>query len=417
MAAFFINVTDPPYNATGNGTTDDTAAVQAAINAASVNGGMVVFPPGTYAVSNLTISPGVNGSRGVQLRGASYFASSIKRTATANTILGGIMLDIAAHSVQLSDLRFEDYAYDGINPSPLVRFVNVNDYDVSRCWFFAGEIQLQCYFGDQSRVHGCVIEASRRHGLHFLGSGNSRVQGNVFYRSGSLTVDNPNNASIKIEAVTGHSAPGNYSISGNYFLFSQLGHFIQATTAVGIAITGNFFRLAGIYNEGAYDEINLVDCDRVAIAGNVSTTGGDPIDPVSRVSRWVVKIDSNCSKVRIGDNSFEPALSGTIDDAAADTYISASIDGNGPRKTLNATQSWTPPLLYPGTGAWTSVTVTGARPGDNVTASWVPLGSGAFLLTANVAANDTVNVTLFNGTPNAYQGPAGDLVVTVWKKA
>lgn len=36
------------YGATGNGTTDDTAAVQAAITAAQTQGGTVYFPAGKY---------------------------------------------------------------------------------------------------------------------------------------------------------------------------------------------------------------------------------------------------------------------------------------------------------------------------------------------------------------------------------
>lgn len=43
------NVMD--YGATGNGTTDDTKAVQAATNAASLVGGVVYFPPNTYALN------------------------------------------------------------------------------------------------------------------------------------------------------------------------------------------------------------------------------------------------------------------------------------------------------------------------------------------------------------------------------
>jgi hypothetical protein len=45
----FFNVKKPPYNATGDGATDDTAAIQAAINAcATAGGGTVFFPIGVY---------------------------------------------------------------------------------------------------------------------------------------------------------------------------------------------------------------------------------------------------------------------------------------------------------------------------------------------------------------------------------
>lgn len=53
-------VTDPAYGATGNGSADDTAAVQAAINAAAANtglGGRVWFPAGQYLItSTLTVT-------------------------------------------------------------------------------------------------------------------------------------------------------------------------------------------------------------------------------------------------------------------------------------------------------------------------------------------------------------------------
>ena len=50
-----INVKD--FGAVGNGTTDDTAAVQAAITyAQSINGGVIYFPPAVYAGGMITIS-------------------------------------------------------------------------------------------------------------------------------------------------------------------------------------------------------------------------------------------------------------------------------------------------------------------------------------------------------------------------
>lgn len=51
-----LNVKASPYNAKGDGTTDDTAAVQAALNAADTAGGSTVyFPHGNYLVGPLTV--------------------------------------------------------------------------------------------------------------------------------------------------------------------------------------------------------------------------------------------------------------------------------------------------------------------------------------------------------------------------
>ena len=51
------NVMDPAYGATGDGTTNDTAAVQSAINACeAVGGGIVFFPPGAYLCDPLTVN-------------------------------------------------------------------------------------------------------------------------------------------------------------------------------------------------------------------------------------------------------------------------------------------------------------------------------------------------------------------------
>lgn len=73
-AAKVFNVTDPAYGATGDGVTDDTAAIQAAIDAAeAAGGGRVVFPDGTYRISDTLIID----SDGVSLEGVGVTASTI----------------------------------------------------------------------------------------------------------------------------------------------------------------------------------------------------------------------------------------------------------------------------------------------------------------------------------------------------
>lgn len=62
--ADWINVKAAPYNAIGNGTTDDTTAIRNAITAAGI-GGVVYFPKGIYRISGTLDLP-----RGVTLMGS-----------------------------------------------------------------------------------------------------------------------------------------------------------------------------------------------------------------------------------------------------------------------------------------------------------------------------------------------------------
>jgi hypothetical protein len=52
-----VHVTRPPYNAKGDGVTDDTAALQQAINENTGHGRILYFPPGTYLVSDTLTWP------------------------------------------------------------------------------------------------------------------------------------------------------------------------------------------------------------------------------------------------------------------------------------------------------------------------------------------------------------------------
>jgi FlaG/FlaF family flagellin (archaellin) len=71
--SYEVDVTQAPYNATGDGATDDRAAIQAAINAViAAGGGTLYFPPGTYKVGRNGANAfclDLNGCRNVAFRG------------------------------------------------------------------------------------------------------------------------------------------------------------------------------------------------------------------------------------------------------------------------------------------------------------------------------------------------------------
>jgi parallel beta-helix repeat protein len=98
-----INVKDSRFGATGDGSTDDTAAIQQALDEAD-DGGVVFFPPGTYLVGSAGASI-LTGSDGVTLAGAGATASTI-RVAPGSAATRVLNLSRASDS-GVRDLGFE----------------------------------------------------------------------------------------------------------------------------------------------------------------------------------------------------------------------------------------------------------------------------------------------------------------------
>lgn len=100
-----FNVKDPLFDAQGDNSTNDTAAIQAAIDAAEAVGGVVFIPEGIYRIDGLTISDTVS------IRGAGKFRSILR-------MRGG-----ASHGITLSagnaaaDILIEHIGLEGIYPT------------------------------------------------------------------------------------------------------------------------------------------------------------------------------------------------------------------------------------------------------------------------------------------------------------
>lgn len=137
------------HGAKGDGATDDTAAVQAAIAVAASAKGTVLFSPGTYVVSNLTLATGVS------LRGP----GSTLRFKTGST---GYMLTGASKT----DITVSDITLDGGDTTTYL----VGTAAGNRSGINIGTCQ-------RINIAGCYIKGFTNHGIHIDNTGSNAGYG------------------------------------------------------------------------------------------------------------------------------------------------------------------------------------------------------------------------------------------------
>lgn len=156
-----VNVRDPQFGATGNGVTDDTVAIQAAINYAQTHGyAEVWFPPRDAAASYIITAPLVI-TKPVRLRGAG--ANAVQIIAPAGSFaIGQYMLDINCLAVDNVEhisvegltlrsldgvpngIRMMNVGYSGLTDVRVRDVANGLDFDGTRC-FSNTFIRFICY--------------------------------------------------------------------------------------------------------------------------------------------------------------------------------------------------------------------------------------------------------------------------------
>lgn len=296
-SAILINVKD--FEVKGDGQTDDTAALQAAIDETADRGGGVVFiPVGTYLVDP---SKGLNLKSDIKLQGAG--AASVFKVADGKNVSGNIMRVEARQRVVL-----RDFTIDGNNAHQSgstnyglyiaqsldcqlhgVRVTNtsgtgIHVYDSSGCVVRDCLSQNNTYHGfEAEQIQGCVYQGNRGsqnqlHGLLISPGevGGQGSRGNSFIGN---TFDHNKQYGIAANAANGDTSPwlctGNliqgcvisdnggyglaiykqdtFTIQGNYLAHNQyMGIYLaqsQNNTVIGNTLLENAQQGSNTYDE------------------------------------------------------------------------------------------------------------------------------------------------------------------------
>lgn len=241
------------YGATGNGVTNDRAAIQAAINAVPSTGGIVWFPSGTYVITTaLTLKSGVT------LAGVGINASIIKQTSTSADALSGVDVN----TVTIRDLQIQGPGSGTGNGLVLTRSVQANVRYIR-----LDNVYIRLFGVDGIAISNCIVssfnqvvaENNGRHGFYLYGviagaAGTSVALDACFANTNTTTGFNLYN--MAYTALTGCASEGhptNYLIDTcQSVALVGCGSEAMASGGTGYKLTGGF----GLALVGCWDLTN-----------------------------------------------------------------------------------------------------------------------------------------------------------------
>ena len=442
------------FGAAGDGRTDDTAAIQAALDTAhAAGGGTVRIPAGTYSTRTLTlyskvhlIGMGIEATilklregthddlirshefaklTGTNRTGGIYNASVRDLTLDGNRARNtrGCGLRLYGFGYLLHDLRIRQCSQAGLDsewstedpewsqgglatPGDSMEAQVVN-LKVHHCG--AGGIVFRG--PHDSQFLNCVVYDTTTHGVHIRQSKAFSATGCQFT---NCHVWGAHAFAWKIEAgyVTLQNCVGEWARSAQVHVNADdttitAGRFFGNPKArhVGIEIgaPGNV-----VYGT----QVDARMADLVGGALKFTNEGGS-----SQIKALIYQTSGvPYTGTPAASSLLELAVNG-ITGGSATVFPRGSLAWNGGApiaKHLSSTASWEPPGVAHGSATGTTLTVPGASPGDTVAvgfSSGLPVGA---LLIGAVTAPDTVAVTLLNHTGRALQLSRGTLRADCW---
>lgn len=456
-----INVKD--FGASGNGTSDDSGSIQAAVNFAnSQGGGIVYFPPGTYAIASYING---NNKNNITYQGAGAGDSIIKLQNGAT--LPTLIFALSVQDVTIAGLGFDlNAAAASPGAAPAIALSSVNNCVVQNCKIynfpqFGLEITgvnykvLNNYFkiytplttGTWSIWSGstpnqdATFEGNYLDGAHLavLGSNLNILNNHIVnfeYGAGIVTYADPNCFNITISGNICHSEHA--TIDSDITVQSGMELNSYNTTVTGNICYRNSG--SGIVTSGR----NCVISNNICFDNNLYRTVNPAYNsPGIATYSHDLSLNTDASGTLISNNKCFDTIGPSGNQAYGYVAIHAvavlpypifvtnnDFDGNriGPvlitqfrpgdvnyiGETLFGSFAYTPSPIAAGGFTQTTLTLPSAQIGDLVTVNYSQPTQG-LIITGWVASANQIGVTLFNPTSFSITLPAGNLSVTSTK--
>lgn len=366
VTGLFFNVKDPTYGALGDGSTDDTTKIQAALTAAAINGGIVFFPPGTYRIT-ANLSVGGN----VDIWGCGPAASYVRQDTGSVDILNYVTGTKDWQTVQ--GLRL-DYSTDSASNKTAIRIAGGTRLRIVDCYLgnshaLGGSLYMS-NAAALSELHNCTIECGVSATNPIQTSSGKRVgiYGCRFVLPATFTSTVVNMGACDLVAVGNAFECGTVTVGTMYC--------IAAASGQDSYIAGNNFQAGG---GAAVTAINFGSFDNIFEVGNRFGTGVTAY--LLPTPGGVISHNGAINQSRDGRMEFIDAGSGASNVLHADQYGTTVM-----KITSAAAQTWQPVLgLYNGQ-RWTlcAWNTTGA-PSGTITMSSTP-GLASFTVNAGKAS-------------------------------
>lgn len=395
------NVKSAPYSAVGDGITNDTASIQAAISAAVANKGIVVFPFGTYLVSDYLA---ITGACTIMTQGSTGTA-----TITQATVSKGIF-SIQSSNVQIYDLTLTITNTSSVSVGVIASSGSssgsyYSNIRIERCTFNHQAINgIQLSYCSKSSIRFCTFSTTNvaaRYAMNLAPVSTFDISNNYITTSTSgLVISNAstfpsndvvvykNSVSSKTDAIEIFGST-NIFIVENVFT-AQSGasssYTVQGGTSSGIALSNFYFINNVIDNVLSPTGMAGLDLDvsTAFFIGNlIKDVNGNYLQGTNiqiqnnrfeNSNLYGIRLSGAFSNVSISNNSF------------TDVYYLSSTGANASAIYLNPTS---------GGGTYTSVTNNTGSVGSkvatakNVTGVYLGTAQG----TVSYSGNDFVSFT------------------------